>query len=910
MDSVIQKKYFIGKSKPGTWSSVYTYKPSSQTTRDKRGEIFAAICLEGPKDYGLPTVGNMLLDKFHETYFENSQDSCLISVEKASIEIGKYLQKFLENDSAGNAGIDLNFIALVIDKDLAYVVKIGNGSLLIHRDGQITDISEILKDPTLEGLVKEASFVTKGNDVYFIGTPQTRTELMHKEFSDAANQFNEQSLRNHLYKDESQIAFMMVGVNIDRKQPELSNQIIKEENPNENKIILGNKNKVEISEEAKQEEEIEQIKESEQVEQNEGIGITEEVGKEGDENNETIADLLSKEGAMRDTQLTGKHFGQEHELLNENDFEDGNEGLETKDVEVQESEEYSKQEPESEIESEQESNEEKFEGKDDVPIQTSSSVPTITPPTISPIIPTIIPPRPGMMVSAKGSIGAVGGGLISKIKGLFKKKPKSEDAKGEFPKDNVANTFSQREDLTYEEEATRPALTTASRIAKQDLKTYQVILLKIKDFIINLLKGIKKLVWNNWLGFNGDDLYLKSAAAKQRKWGLLIVLVLVVAALLYFSIQGLIENQNLKKIEDTAKLHLDAGVKIVTDVNAQADLLAKASGSVERKAAELVKLDNAQVELDLAKTVAKFVEEATRQEQIIQSIKDKFDRVIPLVELNYLVDFAGKFPNANITDMVVLNNFIYVIDAKYNKLYSINYSGVVTEVVSGLNNPRSITADDKGILIILDSDNDKSIAFVDPIAKTITRMSATSNSKLSGVSQIEFYTLTSNESRIYLLNNSDKSIGYYSRTGSNYGTYIKRNSLEEFATAKDMEIIDDRLYFLMQKNIGLYRDLGKKEDAINVTGMKIGETLLSATALYVDGTNVYVGDPSGKRILVFTKGTPEIPLIAQYVYKGNDPSIFTDFKEIYTDSYNGKLFVLANSKVFVLDLKALDAFKL
>ena len=122
MDSVIQKKYFIGKSKPGTWSSVYTYKPSSQSIKDKRGEIFAAICLEGPKDYGLPTVGNMLLDKFHETYFENAQDTPLISLEKASTELGKYLQKFLENDSAGDVGIDLNFISMVIFNDLAYVV--------------------------------------------------------------------------------------------------------------------------------------------------------------------------------------------------------------------------------------------------------------------------------------------------------------------------------------------------------------------------------------------------------------------------------------------------------------------------------------------------------------------------------------------------------------------------------------------------------------------------------------------------------------------------------------------------------------------------------------------------------------------------------------------------------------------
>jgi hypothetical protein len=188
---------------------------------------------------------------------------------------------------------------------------------------------------------------------------------------------------------------------------------------------------------------------------------------------------------------------------------------------------------------------------------------------------------------------------------------------------------------------------------------------------------------------------------------------------------------------------------------------------------------------------------------------------------------------------------------------------------------------------------------------------ATSNSKLSGVSQIEFYIVPdTKEPRIYLLNNLDKSIGYYSRTGNAYGTYVKRNGVEEISTAKDFSIIDGRIYLLMQKNLGLYRDYNKKEDVINVTGLKTGETLLSATAFYVDGTNVYVADPTGKKVLVFLKGTPEIPFIAQYVYKGADLTIFTDIKEISADLVSEKIFVLSNSKIFVLDLKGINSFKL
>jgi hypothetical protein len=220
-----------------------------------------------------------------------------------------------------------------------------------------------------------------------------------------------------------------------------------------------------------------------------------------------------------------------------------------------------------------------------------------------------------------------------------------------------------------------------------------------------------------------------------------------------------------------------------------------------------------------------------------------------------------------------------------------------------------MTIDDKGNLIVLDSDPDKSLSIINPVSKSLSRMAATSDSKLNGVSQIEFYLLSSKDARLYLLNNGDKSLGYYSRTGSTtYGTLTKRNSMDEFSTAKDFNLFDGRIYLLMQKNLGLYRDYGQKEDKINIVGLKEEDSLLTATALYIDGSYIYVGDPANKRVLVFQKGTPDITLIAQYVYKGKDNSVFSDIKEIYADKDNNKIFVLSNSKIFVLDMNSLKDF--
>ena len=960
MECVIQKKYFIGKSKLGMWSSLYTYKPTSLEVRQLRGEIFAVICLQGPKNYDLPTVGNMLLDKFHETYFENRTDSSLVALEKANIGLSKYLQKFLENDKAGDIGVDLNFISMVVIKDLLYVVRMGEGKFMIHRQQALTDASDLLRDPTMEGMIQEASMVTQDNDVYFLGTKGLVKEVINEELEEVAANFSEKILKNRLYKDEASVAMIMVGLNVDRNRPEFVKSAMKNVEVENIADTASGEPVIETPETATAETVIETA-ETGAAETKSGTAETNKAELEtpiGEVDNTSNfgtggvvgAEVLAGAGEIMATGEAAVLDGEENiENPNENriilhkdrkksindeavdqEVKQGESREETQEVDQVESEttgeksdlaedqtvgdliaNVDNQEPPQDKNTEQVSNEEQDypEQLNNADYEAEATVKSYTGQIPSSIF-------------AQNNSSAEGN---TPVKNRFNIKPFFEKIisgiKSFFGK--IKNLFSKRKRLTplvtnldennlkgTQEEipVNAPIKLTANRLVNQDLKTYQIILQNIKNGFVRLVVGIKKLVWDNWLGFGGDDLYLRSSRVRQRKWGLLVVLALVVGALLYFSVQGLIESQNVKKEKETAQLHLDAARKIVTEVNLQADILAKAAGNTERKNAELQKLVGAQTELDLAGKVKALSADIQTQEDIIVSIKDKFDRTIPLEQIDFIVDFAGKFPNANIVDMVGMNKTLYAIDNKYGKLYSIDYSGNIAEIVGGLNAPRSLTYDDKGNLIVLDSDPDKAIAVINPQSKSVTRLAATSNSTLSGVSQIEFYLVNGKDARIYLLNNSDKSIGYYSRTGSSYSTYNKRNSMEELATAKDFGLIDNKIYILMQKNLGLYRDLNQKEDVINLTGLKEKDDILSATALYLDGTYIYVGDPVSKRVMIFIKNTPDIPFVAQYVYRGDDSTIFSDIKEIYTDKDTGKIFVLSNSKIFVLNLGSISNF--
>jgi hypothetical protein len=273
-----------------------------------------------------------------------------------------------------------------------------------------------------------------------------------------------------------------------------------------------------------------------------------------------------------------------------------------------------------------------------------------------------------------------------------------------------------------------------------------------------------------------------------------------------------------------------------------------------------------------------------------------------------VLDLAAKYPNANITDMILLNKTIYFTEATTNSVFSSDYSGNFKQITSGLQNPRSLTADDKGNLIVMDANNDKGLALVNIQTGEISRIVATSQAKIGGATQLDFAVINK-EARLYLLNPQQKGVYFYTRSGTSYTTINKRMGFEELASAKDFVVIDGRFYFLLQKNLGLMRYFDKAEDAITMVGMATNDDMLKATALYVDGTTVYVGDPSQKRILVLKKDTPNITLQAQYKYRGISPTDWTGIKEIQADRENGKIFILDNSKIFSVNSEKLNDFQ-
>lgn len=847
MDALIQRKYFIGKSIPGVWSSVYEYKPQSSEIRNTHGQIFAAICLKGPKEFSLPTAGNMLLDRFHEVYFENKEDKTLISLEKALLETGKYLQKILENDTAADIGIDLNLISMVINKDILYVSSLGKGKLYAYRDGDLTDITEALRDPTGEGLVREASLVAKKGDVYLLGTPELDQEILKDELLKVAREFTDQPLRTRFYQNEANIGLMIVGYNIDR------NREIKEKPMSAVEVVP----EVELATQEGVEVQPEVI--IDEVITKELMGL-DEVDKELPETS-----MESESQGSLETQTDYQEEGQQGSGLGWVD----NDNIDGLDEPLGDVAEYNA--------------------------------------------------KPSFKTKLTGAVTAGGNKLTGFFKGIKGKivSLKKPARKNVFQPESIQEV--EREvKIETDIEPTLEAqdLTIGELVAKEkekdvpleNRKTYQVILIKIRNFIWGVLVGIKKLVWDKWLGMSsGDNIYLRSAARK-RKWGFLVVLILVIIGLLYYSVQGVLDNQKQKAKEETAMTLFTEAKNMISVAKTTSDTLAKSTRREDAKNQVLTDLQKAQTKLDQAKLSDSLASDIKAQESLIVNITDKLSKSIVLNTLNLLTDFGDKFPDADPTDMVLYDKKLYITDAKFNNITSSDYSGNRTEIANGFKAPRSISVDDKKNLVVLDSNADNQLSLVNIENKEVTRLAATSESKVGGSTQVEFANI-GGEGRIYLLENRDKAIAYYSRTKTSYTTIKIRNTMDELATAKDLFIIDGKIYLLMQKDFGLYRDAGQKQDQMNLVDFKTEDNMLSATALYVDGVNIYVADPSNKRVLVFNKtGFPDTPFVAQYVYRGSDPDAFTDIKEITADRDSLKIFVLDGTNVYVLDMASLNDF--
>ena len=235
-ESVSRKFYFSKEIQKGYLSTVYNYKPRNENILERKGEVFAVLHLESDPDFDLITAGGILLDYFHETYFEIQEKSTLLALEKTVISASKHLAKLIDNDNkVGKTGIEMDLLAMSIVGNIAYFVNAGSSGIQILRDKELVDIKSALKDPSGEGMVEVASLELESGDRLMMGTEAVSKLLKKDEVEKLLSKFDIDAFPKN-GKNSYEHALMIVGYNLDEK---LEATAIVEENLEEDDKTLG-----------------------------------------------------------------------------------------------------------------------------------------------------------------------------------------------------------------------------------------------------------------------------------------------------------------------------------------------------------------------------------------------------------------------------------------------------------------------------------------------------------------------------------------------------------------------------------------------------------------------------------------------------------------------------------------------
>jgi hypothetical protein len=148
--------------------------------------------------------------------------------------------------------------------------------------------------------------------------------------------------------------------------------------------------------------------------------------------------------------------------------------------------------------------------------------------------------------------------------------------------------------------------------------------------------------------------------------------------------------------------------------------------------------------------------------------------------------------------------------------------------------------------------------------------------------------------------------------GVGYSLPVKKNiTFTEIGSSKDISIMDYKVYLLAPFEQGFFRAYGDKDDTPEIAGMSSTDSLLGASAFFVDDQYMYIGDSTTQSIYVISKDNTASPNVmqykAKYTYKG-DESYLKNIKEIVADRTSGKIFVLDGSRIIKLSMDSLSNF--
>ncbi len=433
-----------------------------------------------------------------------------------------------------------------------------------------------------------------------------------------------------------------------------------------------------------------------------------------------------------------------------------------------------------------------------------------------------------------------------------------------------------------------------------DKATYQVIWMKVKEFVGKVYQWVKKYIWNGILGMGKAGMYIRGANPKRSVRGIIILIVLAVS-LLYLSIRGIQKhNENKTNKEDVQELLSEVNEKFENG---------KSLGEAGDISEAVSILEEAMNRLEGAKDYGFFLDEISNKEEEGMAILDEVRRVVVLTDENIITDIAAYIENVSVNDLSLWKSNLYITDINNASIYEVSTDGGdVNVIISGntsVKSPSSIVFDSNDNMLI--NDSDEGIVNLDMNEKSVSKLSGLSVTTVGEIVSLESYTTPDGTDMIYLLRPSENDIRRIIKYPSGYSSPELRIADTKLADSKDIEI-DGRIYVLTGSE-GIIRYFYDKEDPFTIVGLD--KSINSSSCIELDDNYVFFGDNTNKRVVVITKGDYLAPnqgkYVAQVQYRG-DGNYLEEIQEIYVDNDGRVMYVLDGTRIFRTDLNKIDEY--
>jgi len=224
----INTEYLTGKSEDGLWSGVFMSPPESHNS-DKYGQIFGLISLSAPKEFDSKIAGDLLIENIQDVYFEDSKEENIISrLEKSILSTAKRLEHLLQREKiAAEEGIDLNIVACVILDKFVYMALLGEGGVMLMRDGNLINLTEGLKDLSGRSLIRSGSGKFINGDKFILLSSDAVLNINELEVKEVADSGSTESIKDK--QKNSLFGLLLVDIpSLQNKTTELGSKSVEE----------------------------------------------------------------------------------------------------------------------------------------------------------------------------------------------------------------------------------------------------------------------------------------------------------------------------------------------------------------------------------------------------------------------------------------------------------------------------------------------------------------------------------------------------------------------------------------------------------------------------------------------------------------------------------------------------------